>query len=307
MTATTPPKSHQRLAQVQSQDVDDIVLRAAYLRTIPVLKTPAEALDLSALDADTFAIADEWKDLDAETLRGLLAWDLARHRPVHQTGTGWTAQGLDAWSLVWTVDGKELAKAEGQPQKKSDFDEEVGRVRLDPTRLLEAALHASEPQVGLLVMLGALSAKPDAIRHTVAVVDALTSVTMLVVNRFKRGMNVPRPGDWDKGQPVVPLLPVPATTSYPGGHAAVLAALQVLLPALAKLDGTQPDALRALAEEMTKDRVSMGLHTELDSAAGKKLGNELGNAVLRLATDATVKKSCPLWAAAFALAQREWK
>ncbi|WP_348752661.1 hypothetical protein [uncultured Aquincola sp.] len=307
MTATTPPKSHQRLAQVQSQDVDDIVLRAAYLRTIPVLKTPAAALDLSALDADTLAIADEWKDLDAETLRGLLAWDLARHRPVHQTGTGWTALGLDAWSLDWTVDGKAVASAGGQSRQKSEFDEAVGKVQLDPSRLLEAALHASEPQVGLLVMLGALSAKPDAIRHTVAVVDALTSVTMLVVNRLKRGMNVPRPGDWDKGQPVVPLLPVPATTSYPGGHAAVLAALQVLLPALAKLDAAQTGQLETLARELTKDRVRMGLHTELDSTAGEVVGKALGNALLRLATDATVKKSCPLWAAAFALAQREWK
>lgn len=307
MTATTPPRSHQRLAQVQSQDVDDIVLRVAYLGTISAIKTPADALDLSALDADTQAIADGWKDLDPDTLRGLLAWDLARHRPVHQTGAGWTAQGLDAWSLDWTVDGKPMAKAGCQSRQKSEFDEAVGKVHLEPGRLSEAALHAGEPQLGLLVMLGALSAKPDAVRHTVAVVDALTSVTMLLVNRLKQGLKVPRPSDWDNGQPIVPLLPVPATTSYPGGHAAVLAALQVLLPALAKLDAAQTGQLRTLARELTKDRVRMGLHTELDSTAGEELGDALGNALLRLATDATVKKSCPLWAAAFAVAQKEWR
>lgn len=309
MTATTPPKSHQRLAQVQSQDVDDIVLRAAYLRMALVpplaLQDPFDAL---GLDVEAQALLDQLKDLDPDALRGILIWDLSRYPMEVVTNGGWKGQdGLDGWSVSWKVDAEVLVNATKARQTKTTFDEAVEDVVTDPTCLGSGALHAGEPQFGLLAMLGAVSATPASLRLTIAVVDTVVAVTMAMVNRLKTSMKVPRPGNWDTAKKPVPLLPVPATTSYPGGHAAVMAALKVVLPKLVKLTLEQKRVLTTEATKIVEDRVRMGLHTALDGEAGTQLGDALGNALVRLAMDGALMKSCPLWAGVFALAQKEWK
>lgn len=305
MTATTPPKSKQRMDQATMANPDGLLLRTAYEPPFAAL-VPTGNKGLPPLGAADEEQRARLIALDEDVLRELLVYELLSDGPKLDAGKGFSSTaGLDTWSVDWSVGGSSIVRFTTNKIDKAAFDLAVKGISLDRGRLLDACLQANNPQVGLLVVLSALDFPPGRLTFTLAVVDALVDATMRLVNRLKLSMNVPRPSAWLLPSPK-PLLPVPATSSYPGGHAAIMAALMSVLPKLVGANAAEASALSKLADRITADREAVGLHTKLDTEGGKQLGAAFGSALLLLATDSALSKERPLWALAFECARREW-
>lgn len=107
---------------------------------------------------------------------------------------------------------------------------------------------------------------------------AFVVLANLVCQRLKQAFAVPRPGELDSS--LVPVLPVPQHGSFPGGHATMAWTLVMLIKALRPAVNLQ--ALEGLAEEIAVNRVRAGLHYQLDSVGGRKLGAAIGALLLAL-------------------------
>jgi membrane-associated phospholipid phosphatase len=99
-------------------------------------------------------------------------------------------------------------------------------------------------------------------------------------------------------------VPTPKTHSFPSGHASGAWALVELFIAIIQPAKEWQAYLRELAGHISENRESAGLHTSLDSEAGKQLGQSLG---LWMATAAKNDKRYPNWASLVAQAQTGWK
>lgn len=305
MTATTPPNSKKRLDQATMADPDGLLLRTAYEPPFAAL-VPTGNKGLPPLGAADVEERARLIALKEDELRELLVNELLGDCPKLDAGKGFSSTtGLDTWSVDWSVGGSSIIRFTINKIDKAAFDLAVKGISLDRGRLLDACLQANNPQVGLLVLLGALDFAPGKLTFTLAVVDAIVDATMRLVDGLKLGMNVPRPSAWAPPSPK-PLLPVPATSSYPGGHAAVMEALMSVLPALVGASAAEERTLSQLADRITTDREAVGLHTKLDTKGGQQLGAAFGSALLLLATDSALSKERPLWALAFECARREW-
>lgn len=103
-------------------------------------------------------------------------------------------------------------------------------------------------------------------------VAATAGTTFLV----KRVYNRPRPFVVDSS--IVPIGPVPRTSSYPSGHAsAAFAAARVI----SKLDPALADAAYSLATQIAVSRVYAGVHYPSDVVTGALLGTGVAETMLR--------------------------
>ncbi len=115
---------------------------------------------------------------------------------------------------------------------------------------------------------------------------------------------LPPPGSTVPPVPTVPLVPVPKHQSFPSGHASYAWAIAELIDGIVTLNQEQKAYLQGLAERISKNRERAGLHTDLDTEDGKKLGQALGSWMVSAAKDET---TYPKWATLVADAQGEWQ
>jgi membrane-associated phospholipid phosphatase len=140
---------------------------------------------------------------------------------------------------------------------------------------------------------------------TCLLVDVIVQVVTDVCLAVKGLLQVPRPCDsWGHyGKHVPALVPVPAFTAYPGGHAAVMAAL---LWFVADVTGAKPDEvdkLSLLGARIAGNRESAGLHIPSDTAAGWALGTHVARCLREMAKPGGQYKN---WNAVFEAACSEW-
>jgi len=121
---------------------------------------------------------------------------------------------------------------------------------------------------------------------------ALARVSILGANvfclRLKERFRLLRPSQvrGDDKKPVLlraPLLPLPAHSAFPGGHAMQGAAVATVLQVL--LRQKPPPDLMELAARVAENREIAGLHHDLDTAAGLEAGRWFGGALFALAAE----------------------
>lgn len=127
-------------------------------------------------------------------------------------------------------------------------------------------------------MLQAVGALPGKCPAAYELARATSILVNLVCMRLKHAFNVQRPFEIDSS--IVPMLPVPGHSSFPGGHATIASALAAVIAAV--VPGASADRLGELADEIALNRVRAGLHYELDSIAGRRLGGALAAYLLTL-------------------------
>jgi membrane-associated phospholipid phosphatase len=121
---------------------------------------------------------------------------------------------------------------------------------------------------------------PAAARHGLAAIAAASTLVNAGVKLVGRR---PRPDRMGAGIPVARHVPMPASSSFPSGHAAsafaFAAAAGHLLPPAAL-------PLRLLAATVAYSRVHSGVHYPLDVVAGAIVGGAIGRAVVAISRDA---------------------
>ncbi len=137
---------------------------------------------------------------------------------------------------------------------------------------------------------------------TLQAMDVVTRVAGIPLYVMKHWLNVERPSELSKD--VVPLIPVPGHRSFPGGHSTVTHVLAVVLGAIMEADGPKKDRLDRIAARVADNREIAGLHTGLDTKAGERLGRLLGEWMVDMGTQVSLKSTS--WAVLFAEAAKEW-
>ncbi len=154
-------------------------------------------------------------------------------------------------------------------------------------------------------MLRAAGCRPEQHPRRYELVRAFSILSNLVCLRLKHVFAVPRPHE--VSAEILPLLPVPGHSSFPGGHATIAASAAVVIAGTTKNTDLQHQML--LARAVADNRVSAGLHYEKDSLAGLVLGvgvAEILVAVLKAdAADSTKPQDLPLLGALWESALRE--
>lgn len=164
----------------------------------------------------------------------------------------------------------------------------------------------SFPQLLYGFGLGLRKSKPRQ-DYTCMVLDVVPMVVTTLVQALKYATKVPRPRDYPgaTGFPAdvdwPPVIKVPLYSSYPGGHATTAYALATVLQPVTGVDAT---ALSKLAGELSLDRESAGLHTGIDTAAGRAIGEAVGKWMVQAAGKPL---AFPIWSALFCAATQEWK
>jgi len=170
--------------------------------------------------------------------------------------------------------------------------------------LQQITAQAGLPHLFMPIALGMADEKAPQRRHTCAVVDVVHAVVNVAVHRLKHVLQVPRPHD-KRAFPsttVEPLIPVPGYTAYPSGHAALMFALATVLGKLVAADVTQQAHLEVLASSIATNREHAGLHTALDTQAGRDLGHAMG----RWMIEAVDHPAFGPWSALYVTAANEW-
>lgn len=143
---------------------------------------------------------------------------------------------------------------------------------------------------------------------TFQVIDTVTSVLATPLYYAKQMLAVERPSaigiDIGHGFPkvnLVPVLPEPRHASFPSGHAAAAHAIATVLNCLCQPNGNR---FAKLAARIGQNREVVGLHTNLDTHAGCKLGE----AIAAWMADKGEKPSAdfPWWSVMYAKAAAEW-
>src|SRR4051794_40165750 len=153
-------------------------------------------------------------------------------------------------------------------------------------RLLPRLSRSADHGVLWIVTAGALAAAGGrAGRAAAASGLGSTVLTSLLVNQgVKRVIQRPRPPL--AGVPVARRLPMPATTSFPSGHAASAAAFATA--ATAELSVLRLP-LGALAAAVAVSRVYVGVHYPLDVLAGAAIGAAVGRVAASAITKAPAR------------------
>ena len=136
-------------------------------------------------------------------------------------------------------------------------------------------------------MLRCAGAVPELHGAKYELARATSILVNLVCLRLKHAFAVKRPSELDTS--IVPMLPVPGHASFPGGHATMASALALVVAATVK--GAPYKALKTLAEQIALNRVRAGLHYQLDSDAGHRLGEALGAYLVATLADDAKKTS----------------
>lgn len=307
MTATTPPRSTRRLLLSDSPDVYGRLIAANDAEQVKASALQIVAINWPAMTADELSFDAKAKQLDPDVLRDLIVQDMrCTVNLVITVKSEFDQKGVDEWTVDWKPDPA-VSMLHVEPAKSRPlFDAAVAAVQMDKSEWVKGCLHADEPHFSLAVLFGVLHkhhVAKKSVAYTLAVIDAVAVATMLLVNRLKMEINVPRPYGYPGANQYEPLLPKPTTSSYPGGHAAVMSAMVALLPTLIHASDVQMNVLIALADAIVREREQMGLHTSIDSTAGSSLGKVFGEALLSLAT---VPGGKSFWQSSFRQAQREW-
>ncbi len=195
--------------------------------------------------------------------------------------------------------------------KVADIQAAVARMATDSSRLDEMLIQADLPQMYLVYGSGVdqrLLRKPKDFNWTCAAIDAVLSLSAMIVKVLKDRLKVPRPlfvpepaGGWAKCVPQ-PLLDMPVYQSYPGGHATVMHALHIVLTDITGASTAQAATFEQLTDRIVLNRELAGLHTSVDTQVGKALGTALAKALLKAVGD----PAYPIWSAICTQARGEW-
>lgn len=130
-----------------------------------------------------------------------------------------------------------------------------------------------------------------------------------VVLGLKCRLQVPRPHTIDAEAPCPSPLKVPRYSSYPGGHATIVEALHVVLSDVICAHPTSDQnrwqndlKLRGLADRIAENRERAGLHTSVDTNAGKALGAAIGRALIKAGHETAFGD----WHIVYTAARQEW-
>jgi hypothetical protein len=201
--------------------------------------------------------------------------------------------GLPAWQL--TLPAISANVYEGSVAKVAG--------QIDPKRLPAALAQADAPQLWMALAMGMLD-RADNLKQTCLVIDAVQAVVTVAVQRLKQKVRVPRP-DHCKSFPMskaIPLIRVPGFTAYPGGHAALMHALAVVLCHVTGYSPSSQPGLDAIAADVARNREAMGLHTDIDTATGTALGRAMGQWMV----EAIHHPDYRPWGAICGAAAKEW-
>lgn len=158
------------------------------------------------------------------------------------------------------------------------------------------------PQLLIGLLLG-LRGTQDKYPYTCALIDVISTVASVAVQRLKHCLRVPRPDDAHFGLGLTPALPVPKYSAFPAGHATVCAAVVTVLIKVGEADAAQTASLEALVAEIAEDRERAGLHCGIDNREGLALGRSIGAWMLLAVAEPTTFGT---WSALFMKAAQEW-
>lgn len=221
------------------------------------------------------------------------------------TGAAWTAgAGIPSSSLSI----EPLGHHGFEPVSATDYTASVARV---PDTMNKAPLNIRQlvtaqsnvPFLFLPIALG-MADDPGAYPHSCLLVDCVHAVVNVAVHRLKHRLLVPRPYDEDAfpNNGVSPLIRKPGYTAYPSGHATLMFALATVLAEVIEAEALQRGQLESLAAEIATNRERAGLHTELDTRAGRDLGRAIGGWMVAAAAHSEFGP----WSAIYASACAEW-
>lgn len=213
-----------------------------------------------------------------------------------------TAAGVPAISFSFG-DGPELQFV---APNEADVRAAAERVKLGQsagvTNSDEIVAQASD--AGLFIAI-ALGLNPVEFRHFLMLFDVLELVLAVPLYEAKLHLDVNRPNTWlPEGSGIETVVPVPSHQSFPSGHMSYATALVEMLIRVLPFQEAQTKYLRQLATRIGHNRELAGLHTDLDTAAGRQLGGALGG---WLADASRSPNQYPKWATLVAAAQSEWK
>lgn len=135
---------------------------------------------------------------------------------------------------------------------------------------------------------------------TLLLVDVVVDLVSAIVQPLKYKLDVPRPRNfWTP--PFDPVITQPRHSSYPSGHSTVAHTLAAVMTNVLGMPAPPAtNALHTLADHIAVRREDAGLHTSVDSSAGKTIGSSLGGFML-----AAGAPWFPVWSAILARARAE--
>jgi hypothetical protein len=179
-------------------------------------------------------------------------------------------------------------------KKQLQYTLDMGALR--PDRLAEILTQVAVPYSYFAMLL---NLQPGRHRCTYELMSTSLILSGIAVMRFKHHFRIRRPTDHS---PLIqPVLLTPNHGSFPAGHSTQGG---ILVTVLNDLVGTAlgtdlPKQLDALADRVGENRIVAGVHFKPDIAAGKTLGQELGQHFInkaKIATTATAKTALQwLW------------
>jgi hypothetical protein len=129
--------------------------------------------------------------------------------------------------------------------------------------------------------------------------DAAVSATMMPVFAIKNVAKIPRP--WQVVPGISPHIGLLWHSSYPSGHAAAAHVCAELLVKMLDAGPVRASRLRKLAYIISKNRERALVHTDLDTKAGREIGEGVATWLVEQGSGTTR----PAWAALFQKALRQ--
>ena len=128
-----------------------------------------------------------------------------------------------------------------------------------------------------------LPIQPARMPRTIELIELTLALCSFAEQRFKHALAVPRPQYFNPH--VVPAILTPGHSSLPSGHATEAFAVSCILHRLVVADADSGSGeitklrglLLALAARIANNRMIAGLHTPIDTAAGRMLGTVLAD------------------------------
>lgn len=237
--------------------------------------------------------------------------------------TAWIVRDVSRWSAsrgvgpstvkVFHDDKKTklLRQIEVAEAPIQTIQDAILKMKLDDTRKEQIKFQDDFATAYMAFALG-LDAKvskdcPSWLCHLIDIVDWYAAHTVL---QLKCRLRVPRPYVIDKDHAPWPgPLPDPDYTAYPGGHSTIMEALHVVLSDVISAKKTSEETrltndlhLRGLADRIADNRERAGLHTSVDTDAGRAFGAEIGRALIDAGNDPGFRD----WNAIYKAAKQEW-
>jgi PAP2 superfamily len=120
---------------------------------------------------------------------------------------------------------------------------------------------------------------PERTPKTLEFCNTAMTFASFVVQRVKHILSCQRPLAYDRN--IQPMIPTPAFSAMPSGHATEAFMMAHLLTQLCQLDANGAALLQRQADRIATNRVIAGLHFPVDSIAGRMLGQTLAEYLLR--------------------------